>query len=280
MPPPEQPSDLPPEVPSDVPSAGQVPIRVTVTADEAELAADRLFVAGASAVSELARDDGAVDLLADPDRGSSWQDHAEVVVVGDRLVVRPEWIPASPLAPDALEVVVAAADAFGSGAHPTTRMCLELVEALLTDAAVAEGARVLDVGSGSGVLAVAAALLGASEVRCHDIAPEALDATARSAASSGVADRVRVSAEPVEQSDLDSGFDLVLANLLVPIIEELGTTLRTAVAPGGRLVLSGVLVDQRERAIAACAPLAVVDERRDGEWLALVLQREALADQL
>ena len=307
MPPPEQPSDLPPEVPSDVPSdvpsAGQVPIRVTVTADEAELAADRLFVAGASAVSELARDDGAVDLLADPDAaelpaleahfgpgalqrvtdpdgGSSWQDHAEVVVVGDRLVVRPEWIPASPLCPDALEVVVAAAEAFGSGAHPTTRMCLELVEGLLTDAAVAEGARVLDVGSGSGVLAVAAALLGASEVRCHDIAPEALDATARSAASSGVADRVRVSAEPVEQSDLDGGADLVLANLLVPIIEELGTTLRTAVAPGGHLVLSGVLVDQRERAIAACAPLAVVDERRDGEWLALVLQREAPADQL
>ena len=316
MPPSEQPSHSTPEVPAEVPSdvgsdigsAGQVPIRVTVTADEAELAADRLFVAGASAVSELARDDGAVDLLADPDAaelpaleahfghgalqrvtdpdgGSSWQDHAEVIVVGDRLVVRPEWIPASPLAPDVLEVVVAAAEAFGSGAHPTTRMCLELVEALVTEAAVteaavAEGVRVLDVGSGSGVLAVAAALLGAGEVRCHDIAPEALDATARSAASSGVADRVRVSAEPVERSDLDGVFDLVLANLLVPIIEELGTTLRTAVAPGGHLVISGVLVDQRERAVAACAPLVVVDERRDGEWLALVLRREALADQL
>ena len=300
---PEQPADALPRDPRDLPPEGQVPIRVTVAADEAELAADRLFVAGASAVSELARDDGAVDLLADPDAaelpaleahfghgalqrvtdpdgGSSWQEHAEVVVVGDRLVVRPEWIPASALGPDALEVVVAAAEAFGSGAHPTTRMCLELVEALLTDAAVVDGARVLDVGSGSGVLAVAAALLGASDVRCHDIAPEALAATARSAAVSGVADRVRVSPDPVERADLGDGFDLVLANLLVPIIEELGPTLSAAVAPGGHLVISGVLVDQRERAIVACAPLSVVDERRDGDWLALVLRREEVADEV
>ncbi len=135
----------------------------------------------------------------------------------------------------------------------------------------------LDVGSGSGVLAVAAALLGASEVRCHDITPDAVEATARSAASSGVADRVHPSLEPVEHADPGEGFDLVLANLLIPIIEALGSTLVAAVAPGGRLVVSGVLVDQRERAIRACAPLVVVDERRDGDWVALVLAHPSSA---
>ncbi len=269
--------------------SARVPVRVTVPADDAELAADQLLVAGATAVSELARDDGAVDLLADPpaaalasleayfaagslervvdpDPGASWQEHARVLVVGERLVVRPEWLDPEPVPPGRVEVVVAAADAFGSGAHPTTRLCLELVEALVPD-----GDRVLDVGSGSGVLAVAAALLGAGEVRCHDVAPDAVEATARSADRSGVADRVHASIEPVESADLGGTFDLVLANLLIPIIEELGSTLRSAVAPGGHLVLSGVLVDQRDRAVAACAPSVVVDERRDGDWLALVL---------
>ena len=82
---------------------------------------------------------------------------------------------------------------------------------------------------------------------------------------------MRASTEPVEDADIGGTFDLVLANLLIPIIEELGATLRDALAPGGHLVLSGVLVDQRDRAVAACAPSVVVDERRDGDWLALVL---------
>ncbi|MDQ2678238.1 MAG: 50S ribosomal protein L11 methyltransferase [Actinomycetota bacterium] len=282
-------SSVPP--PEPPPSPDHVPIRVTVAAYDAELAADRLFGAGASAVSELARDDGAVDLLADPERdalasldahfgsgavqrvlepddAASWKDHAQVLVVGDRLVVRPEWLEPPALGPGQVEVVVAAAEAFGSGAHPTTRMCLELVDSL-----VGVGDRVLDVGSGSGVLAVAAALLGAGEVRCHDVAPEAVEATARSATSSGVADRVAVSIEPVERTEFGDGFDLVLANLLIPIIEQLGATLSAAVTPGGHLIVSGVLVEQRDRAIAACAPLDVVDERRDGDWVALALRR-------
>ena len=277
--------------PEPTSSPDHVPIRVTVAAQDAELAADRLFGAGASAVSELARDDGAVDLLADPepdslpsleahfgsaalhlvrgpDPATAWQDHAQVLAVGDRLVVRPEWLEPPSLGPGQLEVVVAAADAFGSGAHPTTRMCLELVESSVT-----EGARVLDVGSGSGVLAVAAALLGAGEVRCHDVAPEAVEATARSAELSGVADRVVASLDPVDLAELGDGVDLVLANLLIPIIEQLGATLSAAVRPGGHLVVSGVLIEQRDRAIAACAPLEVVDELRDGDWVALVLGR-------
>ena len=118
---------------------------------------------------------------------------------------------------------------------------------------------------------------GASRGLGREIARAAVDAgekvvaTARSAERSGVADRVYATIEPVEHAELGDGFDLVLANLLIPIIEGLGDVLRSALAPGGHLVLSGVLVDQRERAVHACAPLAVVDERRDGDWIALVL---------
>ena len=269
----------------------RTPIRVTVAAEDAELAADRLFAADASAVSELPRDDGAVDLLADPDPAAldelieyfgrsavhhvdgpdpaaTWQEHAEVVAVGERLVVRPDWLPAPALDPRRLEIVVAAAEAFGSGGHATTRLCLEALEPL-----VEEGMTVLDVGSGSGVLAVAAALLGAAEVQCHDITAEAVAATRRSAELSGVGARIVATLDPVDVGRRGAGYDLVLANLLIPIIEELGAVLVASVAPAGHLVVSGVLQEQLERAVAACAPLEVVDTILSGDWVALVLRR-------
>ena len=268
----------------------RTPIRVTVAADDAELAADRLFAADATAVSELPRDDGAVDLLADPDPealdaliehfgrsavhlvvepdpAATWQEHAEVIEVGERLVVRPDWLPAPVLGPERLEIVVAAAAAFGSGGHATTRLCLAALEPL-----VHEGATVLDVGSGSGVLAVAAALLGAAEVHCHDITAEAVAATRRSAELSGVGEQVVATLDPVDGVAREGAYDLVLANLLIPIIEQLGPSLVASVAPAGHLVVSGVLGEQLERAVAACSPLGVVDTFREGDWVALVLR--------
>src|SRR5690606_33204208 len=149
---------------------------------------------------------------------------------GEHLVVRPVWVEPVPLAPDDIEVLVEPGSAFGSGSHPTTRLCLAAVERLITG-----GETVVDVGCGSGLLGVAAALLGAARVDAIDIDPEAVRATAEVAVLNGVADEVHVSGSPLVE--VSGGFDLVLANLLVPIIEELGPTLAARCAPGGTVLL-------------------------------------------
>ena len=247
-----------------------------------ELLADRLFSLGASAVSEMPGDDGGrVRLVADlpvesldrldvpfellehdPTWEDSWQDHAAAVPVGERLLLRPEWVDAdvrgaaadSPDPADSLdsappiEVVLDAAHAFGSGSHPTTRLCLEAIERLGADLV---GARVLDVGAGTGVLGVAALVLGAGSLVAVDIDPAAIATTRRTAELNGVTDRViEVSSRGVAEVTAEHGpFDLVLANLLIPIIETLGPELAAAVAPGGRMILSGLLADPSTRQV-------------------------------
>lgn len=264
-----------------------------------ELLADRLFSLGASAVSELLSPDGAglrlvadlpVSSLAaleaigqpyevlevDPSWSGGWRDHAVGVPVGERLVVRPEWVDADPAHTGRVEVIVDAADSFGSGSHPTTRLCLEAVARLAGSAAPG---RVLDVGSGTGVLGVAALVLGESSLTAVDVDPAAVEATRRTAELNGVADRLaEVSERSVPEVVGERGpFDIVLANLLVPIIEELGPQLATATAPGGHLVLSGLLSDaasgQVDRAIAAVGPgLDVVEVLECDGWAAVVLR--------
>ena len=257
---------------------------------DAELVSDRLFSLGASAVSELrggpAGEDRTLvaDLPADslpaldrpfgvldqdPSWTSSWQEHARVVRVGRNLVVRPSWLTGGTvpegLGPDDVEIVVAAADAFGSGSHPTTRLCLAAVERL-----VRPGDRVLDVGSGSGVLGVAALLLGAGSLTAIDVDPAALAATSETARLNDVGARVEVSDRP-PSDDVSGTFDLVLANLLIPIIEDLGPSLGRTVAPGGHLVLSGVLDDQVDRAVAAI-DLPPVGMDSDAGWAAVTVR--------
>ena len=172
-----------------------------------------------------------------------------------------------------VEIVLDATHAFGSGSHPTTRPRLEVLEGLGAELA---GARVLDVGSGTGVLGVAALVLGAGSLVAVDVDPAAVAATGRTAELNGVSDRaVEVSSRPVAEVTADHGpFDVVLANLLIPIIETLGPEL-AAPYPGGHLVLSGLLADpslgQADRALAAVgANFGAPNELdRDG-WAAVV----------
>jgi ribosomal protein L11 methyltransferase len=247
---------------------------------DADLVADLLFGLGASAVSES---DGGTALVADvpPDavggigrthrvvdvgegHASGWQEHATAVRAGRRIVVRPRWVGTDDAGagPDDVVVVVDAAEAFGSGSHPTTRLCLAEVEVL-----VRPGERVLDIGSGSGVLGVAALLLGSGPVVAVDVDPVAVDATRRTAELNGVAPDLVASTAAV--ADVAGRFDLVLANLLIPVIEDLGAELADHVAPGGHLLLSGLLTDQVDRAVEAVG-LGVVRVRSDGDWAAVL----------
>jgi ribosomal protein L11 methyltransferase len=264
-------------------------VRATVDPDAAELAADALWQLGAAGVEEQRAADGRVLLIAGFDAEDAaragalalggaevhpvaddgldaWRAHARPVRAGAWWLV-PSWIGAPP-PPDGVasdHVLVLDPDrTFGSGSHPTTRLVLATL-----DRRVRPGARVLDVGTGSGVLAVAAARLGATEVLATDIDPESPAAVAANARRNGVAARVHATTRPVAPDD--GRFDLVLANLLAPVVRELADALLGAVAPGGALVVSGLLADRWEGDVACLAPLAPAEVLEEDGWVAVVL---------
>jgi ribosomal protein L11 methyltransferase len=270
--------------------SGAVQVRVVeveVDREQAELVADELFSLGASAVSERRVPGDSVVLVADVDPAAvraagwpcrvvtedpawatSWHDEVGARRCGERLVVRPVRVdgaaPDAAAADAAVEVVVDPGTAFGSGSHASTRLCLAALEPL------APGARrVLDVGSGTGVLGVAALLLGPGTLVALDVDPGAVAATRRAVELNGVADRATVLDGSV--SAVAGTFDLVLANLLVPIVEELGPELVARVAPGGAIVVGGLLDHQVDRAVAALSPLVPSARRVEADWVALTL---------
>jgi ribosomal protein L11 methyltransferase len=152
--------------------------------------------------------------------------------------------------------------AFGTGTHASTALCLTWLDAHLTP-----GARVIDFGCGSGILAVAAALLGAAEVHAFDIDPQALSATAENAAANGVACRVQVHALP---GTLPQATDVLLANILAGTLCGLAPQFAQGVTPGGAVVLAGILEPQVPEVTAAYTPWFDVSRfgARDG-WAAL-----------
>lgn len=185
---------------------------------------------------------------------------------GERLWIRPSHARVD--APGAVVVTLDPGLAFGTGTHPTTRLCLEWL-----DANLAPGCRAIDFGCGSGVLAVAAARLGARQVAAHDIDPQALLATGENAAANDVGARIAVHADA---ADLEPGADLVLANILSGPLVQLAPRLAGLLAPGGALVLAGLLDEQAEEVMAAYAPrLALRPWRRLDGWTCLAGRRAA-----
>lgn len=261
-------------------------MQVDVPAAEVELAADALWQAEPSAVSEVGLANGFVRLTADvarplvlPDRWAAealevdgddyldaWRAFAQPVQVSRRLVVQPPWVPAMPGVEDDLVILIDPGRAFGSGAHPATRLALEAVEA-----AVRAGDRVLDIGCGSGVLAIGAAMLGASEVTAVDLDPAAVDATRANAERNGVGTVIRVALGSTEVAEGPG--DVVVANIGVAVLRELAGALAALVRPGGVLVLSGLLEGQDDEVVASLRGCdAVAGYEMDG-WVAPVLRR-------
>lgn len=212
-----------------------------------------------------------VEAVDDTAWRDAWRAHARAWRAGRRIVVAPAWTPLPDWAgSDDLVVRIDPGQAFGSGSHPTTRDCLAELETL-----VGPGSTVLDAGSGSGVLAVAAALLGAARVRAVDVDPEAVRATAANVGAAGVADRVEVSDDPVGAGA--EPVDVVVANIGAATLEELADDLVAALAPAGTLVLSGLLAEQVDRVLDRYRARGLVVRRTvaDGEWRTVVLDRGA-----
>jgi len=178
--------------------------------------------------------------------------------ISGRLWIVPSWHEAPD--PAAINLVLDPGMAFGTGSHPTTRLCLEWLERTLQ-----EGESVLDYGCGSGILAIAAARMGAASVCGVDIDPQAVAAARANAERNAVAARFSDSSLPV-----DGMFDVVIANILSNPLKVLAPAICSHVRPGGRLALSGILTDQADELIAIYRewiPLAVADDREG--WVCL-----------
>lgn len=213
---------------------------------------------------------GEVEEVPDQDWGEAWKQGLTPLAIG-RAFVRPSWI-AAETPPGMAEIVLDPGMAFGTGTHPTTSLCLAALSDLL---AARPGARVLDVGTGSGLLAIAARKLGAGAVTGNDNDPVAVRVARENAALNGV---------ELDLNERDVGgqrgpFDLVLANILANTLVELAPALAAQLAPGGVVLLSGILTPQEAEVRAAylaagLSPLPGGD-RRDGEWSLLALTRAA-----
>lgn len=171
--------------------------------------------------------------------------------------------------PDAVVVSLDPGLAFGTGTHPTTALCLELL-----DAEPPRDAAVLDYGCGSGVLGIAALKLGARSVTAVDIDPQALTATGTNALRNEVAERITLA--EVDAAGPGARYELVLANILAGPLCELAPLLAGALAPGGRMLLSGILAEQSEEVVAAYRDAGLTPgERREREgWVALTFTAE------
>jgi ribosomal protein L11 methyltransferase len=265
---------------------------LAVPAVEAELGADRLMQAGAFAVEERLGDRGLVELRAvladsesaagnrigdvpagwsvynetfDDTHAETWRDHARPVVVTPDLVLRPAWLPGDGAA-DVTEVAIEPGATFGLGDHPTTRLCAAAIWRTRP-----APRRVLDVGAGSGVLAIVALLAGAHTATAIDIADVSPAAVADNARRNGVADRIRASTTPLEH--IADEFDLVVANILAPELVGLAPHLVRVTAPGGLMLLSGMLDGRYAHVVAALAPLELTRVDTLEGWVALTLDR-------
>jgi len=221
---------------------------------------------------EAAAGEGLVEVSSSEvpdDWADRWRDFHGPIVVGERLRVRPSWVEDAGGRESEIDVVIDPAQAFGTGAHATTRLCLELLLEL-ADAGRAYGPLV-DWGTGSGVVAIAAAKLGFSPVAGCDHEPAALEAAEGNAAANAVQlELARVNLR--EQSP--PAAPTVTANLTEPVLRAAAERLGARAAPR-TLICSGLLAGELDDVLAAFARSGLVerDRRGEGEWRALLLAR-------
>ena len=207
-----------------------------------------------------------VRAVDDADWTDAWKRHYVPQRIG-RIVIVPSWI-AHEAAPDDAVVVLDPGMAFGTGLHPTTRACLELLQEVspLPD-------RVLDVGCGSGILALAALRLGAESAVGWDTDPLAVGAARANAERNGVGGRLEVHHGTLPEVAPEP-FPLVVANLVAAVLVDLARRLAAHTGPGGTLVAGGIIAARADEVVQAFASagLTVTDTRDDGEWVALRLE--------
>jgi ribosomal protein L11 methyltransferase len=257
--------------------AGPVTLRAYLAADAAlEATRARLEAALSQLEPSLIVVPPRYTPVANTNWAEAWKVHYQPQRVGRRLMVVPAWLDPH-LEPGDLLIRLDPGMAFGTGTHPTTQLCLAALEDY-----VMPGRPVLDLGTGSGILAIAAARLDACSILAVDIDPDAVRVACENIAANGVVDRIRV-----EQGSLSEilaarfgppEFPLVVANILASALVQLFEQgLARTLVPRGVMVLSGILADQAADVRAAFEAQGLVAEavRQSGDWVALVARREA-----
>ena len=249
-----------------------VRVKAWFAADEAGRVTDALRLElNRMQAEDPARAFGALTLTADSireeDWANQWKEYFKPFRVGRRLVVKPTWEQWD-ARPDDLIIEIDPGMAFGTGTHETTALCIELIEQYY------KTGRLLDIGTGSGILAIAAALLGAKDVYAIDIDEDAVRVAKENVRQNGLESCVKV-----EKGDLLKGvrgtYDFAVANILAPVICMLAGPLRAYLAPGGVFVCSGIIREKRDDVFAALneAGYLILDERSRGDWCAFAAQK-------
>ncbi len=275
------------------PSSFESMIRVTVDATLADLVSDRFWQLGVRAVSEIDLDDERTEVSSSVgnDAGSiaraletfdpawdvridqvasgpsrAWRDHALPVTYRPGKTMVPAWIDAD-VDPGMLVTLVEPGSAFGLGDHPTTKGSM----ALLADAIErrADVTSVIDVGCGTGVLAVLAAQLGVAIVRAVDVADAAVTATLHNAHLNGVDGHI--DADTTALREVTGQFEIVVANILAPVLVSLADDLKRVTANDGSLIISGILEERHDHVLAALEPMRPVRSEAEAGWITIEL---------
>jgi len=215
-----------------------------------------------------------VSLLGEEDWASSWKAHFKPLEIGQHLLITPSWEPQRSDEGRAV-IVLDPGMAFGTGGHETTRLCLECLEGLLSPPPPEfETMKILDLGTGSGILAIAAAKLGAPQIDAVDIDPQAVLVAAENCILNGVESRINCSTTPLAQ--LGDTYRIILANILAEELVRLAPEIVSRLAADGDLILSGILAEREELVCKGFEPfpLTFLSSLAAGEWRCLHYRRQ------
>ncbi|MCO5178008.1 MAG: 50S ribosomal protein L11 methyltransferase [Thermomicrobiales bacterium] len=204
------------------------------------------------------------------DWANAWKEHFQILRIGKSFVVRPTWREYEPREGDRV-IHLDPGMAFGTGLHPSTEMCMLFAEEVDLD-----GLAVLDIGAGSGILAIGALRAGAASAVAVEIDPVAARALAENVRLNDMEDRISVVAAPIDQAWLgDVTFPIVFGNLIARILADNAASIAQHVAPGGLLIASGIIEEREQLVVDAFEPLGITVKARKqaGDWVALLLER-------
>jgi ribosomal protein L11 methyltransferase len=217
--------------------------------------------------------------IADQNWMEAWKQHYKPILIGQRLVIVPAWMDSPD--PDRIAIKIDPGMAFGTGTHPTTQLCLQLMEKTIIDPPESNiDSRVIDVGCGSGILSIAAIKLGAKRALGVDIDAGSVTNARANADSNGVGNELILGVGSVDE--IKNGqfpFDkapLVLANILAPVISRLfDSGLADLIEDHGAIILSGILQEQEQRVVEAgqAKGLRMNERRQMGDWVAFTMRR-------
>jgi ribosomal protein L11 methyltransferase len=205
------------------------------------------------------------------DWNSAWKKYFTPIPIGTRFVVLPSWLKDEPCAAE--PILIEPKMAFGTGHHQTTALCLGALDRLATEGVLGAGKSFLDLGTGSGILGIAAAKLGLCGLG-YDIDPVAIDNARENAALNQVEAQLELGVGSIDAIPQERRFDCILANILANPLIDMAEEICLRLARPGVLILSGILAEQADRVVAAYAAQGLVNPEisLSGEWALLVFR--------